>query len=138
MLEEPVVNMDGNNIKWVRLRPGKDVGLSLVAQHNDNFIVKYYNAYKKLQALLANPEYNQGIVLQPGMMLVFDNYRVCHGKSEIDPSTHRVLKGAYIGEDSWHNRWCLLLGQRSGLDTIWLYGCTDEALAVLAQRNEEC
>ena len=137
MLEQPVVNMDGKNIKWVRIRPGKDLGLSLVAQHDDNFIVKYYYAYKELQALLADPKYNQGIVLRPRMMLVLDNYRVCHGRSEIDPSTHRVLKGAYIGEDSWHNRWRLLLRQRSSLDTIWLYGCTDEALAVLAQRNEE-
>ena len=136
MYEEPVVNMDGNNIKWVRIRPGKDVGVSLVS-HDDNFIMKYYDAYKKLQTLLADPKYKQGFVLQPGMMLVFDNYRVCHGRSEIDPSTHRVLKSAYVSEDSWHNRWRLLLGQRSGLDTIWLYGCTDEALAVLAQRKED-
>ena len=70
MLEEPVVNMDGMNIKWFCIRPGKVFGLSLVAQHDDNFIVKYYNAYKKLQALLADPKYNQGIVLRPGMMLV--------------------------------------------------------------------
>ena len=136
MYEEPVVNMDGNNIKWVRIRPGKDVGVSLVS-HDDNFIMKYYDAYKKLQTLLADQKYKQGFVLQPGMMLVFDNYRVCHGRSEIDPSTHRVLKSAYVSEDSWHNRWRLLLGQRSGLDTIWLYGCTDEALAVLAQRKED-
>ena len=99
--------------------------------------MKYYDAYKKLQMLLADPNYKQGVVLRPGMMLVFDNYRMCHGRSEIDPSTHRVLKSAYVSEDSWHNRWRLLLGQRSGLDTIWLYGCTDEALAVLAQRNED-
>ena len=51
MLEEPVINMDGNNIKWVHIHPGKDVRLSLVAQHDDNFIVKYYNAYKKLEGL---------------------------------------------------------------------------------------
>ena len=137
MYEEPVVYMDGKNIKWVRIRPGKDVGLSLVAEHDDNFIIKYYRAYKKLQALLADPKYKQGFVLQPGMMLVFDNYRLCHGRSEIDPSTHRVLKSAYVGEDSWCNRWRLMLGEMSGLDTKWLYGCTDEALAVLAQRNEK-
>ena len=81
MLEEPVVNMDGKNIKWVCIRPGKDLGLSLVAQHDDNFIVKYYYANKELQALLADPKYNQGIVLRPRMMLVLDNYRVCHGRT---------------------------------------------------------
>ena len=50
--------------------------------------MKYYRAYKKLQALLANPKYKQGFVLQPGMMLIVDNYRVCHGRSGSDPSTH--------------------------------------------------
>ena len=117
--------------------PGKDVGLSLVTEHDDNFIIKYYSAYKKLQALLADPKYKQGFVLRPGMMLVFDNHRLCHERSEIDPSTHRVLKSSYVGEDSWCNRWRLMLGEMSGLDTKWLYGCTDEALAVLAQRNEK-
>ena len=70
--------------------------------------MKYYRAYKKLQALLANPKYKQGFVLQPGMMLIVDNYRVCHGRSGSDPSTHWVLKSAYVGEDSCviDGAWC--------------------------------
>ena len=59
------------------------------------------------------------------MMLIVDNYRLCHGRSEIDPSTHRVLKSAYVGEDSWCKRWHLMLGEMSGLDK-WLYDCTDD------------
>jgi len=30
-----------------------------------------------------------------------------------------------------------MLGQKSGLDTKWLYGCSDEALTVLAQWKED-
>ena len=134
--EEPLVSMDGNNIKCVYIRRGKDVGLPL-GTYDDNFIQNYYNAYNKLHALLDDSKYTQEFVLRPGMMVVLDNYRVCHARSEIHPSTHRILKSAYVDEDSWRNRWRLMLGQRSGLDNKWLYGCTDEALAVLAQRKEE-
>ena len=132
--EEPVVAMEGSSIKRIRMHRGKDVGLHL-GPHDDEFIRKYYVAYRKLQALLNDPKYAQEFVLQPGMMLVVDNYRLCHGRSEIHPSTHRVAKTAYIGEDGWCNRWRLMLGQKSGLDTKWLYGCSDEALAVLAERK---
>ena len=100
-------------------------------------IKKYYDAYGKLQTMLADPKYIQEFVLRPGMMLVFDNFRVCHGRSEIHDSTHRVLKLAYIGEDVWRNRWRLMLAQKSGLDAKWLFGCSDEALTALAQRNED-
>jgi len=134
ILEEPVVCMEGNNFKRIHLRRGKDVGISL-GSCDDECMWKYYEAYGKLYDLISDPKYTQGFVLKPGMMLVFDNYRVCHGRSEIHPSTHRVAKSAYIAEEGWHNRWRLMLGQMSGLDTKWLYGCSDEALAVLAQRN---
>ena len=136
ILEEPVVRMEGNNIYRIRMHRGKDIGLSL-GPHDDEFMKKYYVAYGKLQALLNDPKYTQEFVLKPGMMLVVDNYRLCHGRSEIHPSTHRVLKTAYVSEDGWCNRWRLMLGQKSGLDTKWLYGCSDEALTVLAQWKED-
>ena len=137
IMEDPVVCMEGNKIKRIQIRRGKDVGLSLGVGHDDECVRRFYDAYGKLAALISDPKYTQGFVLKPGMMLVFDNDRVCHGRSEIHPSTHRVGKSAYIVEEGWRNRWRLLLGQRSGLDAKWLYGCSDEALAVLAQRNED-
>ena len=137
VLEDPVVCMDGDKIQRIHIRRGKDVGLSLGVAHDDACVRRYYKAYEKLYNLISDPKYTQGFVLKPGMMLVYDNYRVCHGRSEIHPSTHRVGKLAYIGEDGWCNRWRLMLAQWSGLDIKWLYGCSDEALAVLAQRNED-
>lgn len=87
--------------------------------------------------MLTYPKYTQDFVLQPGMMLVIDNYRLCHARSEIPPSTHRVAMSAYISEDGWCNRWRLMLGKQSGLDAKWLFGCSDEALKLLAQRSED-
>lgn len=117
--EEPAVCTEGNNIKRIHVSRGKNVGLSLGA-HDDAFIRNYYAAYGKLEAMLTYPKYTQDFVLQPGMMLVIDNYRLCHARSEIPPSTHRVAMSAYISEDGWCNRWRLMLGKQSGLDAKWL------------------
>ena len=36
----------------------------------------------------------------------------------------------------WRTRWRVMLGEKSGLDEKWLYGCSQEALQILANRLE--
>ncbi len=57
----------------------------------------FYEAYQALMALARQEQYSVRYQLQPGEMVMFDNRRVMHGRSEFDPATgDRLLRGYYI------------------------------------------
>ncbi len=62
---------------------------------------KFYEARKKLYYLYESEEFELNFRLDSGMLMMFDNIRVLHGRTEYDINTgFRHLQGCYIDHDS--------------------------------------
>ena len=93
-------------------------------------------AYRRFTELLQDPEYNAEFLLRPGQVLVVDNWRVLHGRTGIwNPNLQRILFGAYVEEETFRCRRRILLGEETGMSDLWLMGCSDRALEILAERH---
>jgi len=60
---------------------------------------KFYQAYDKLAHFIAKEEGEFWIKLKPGSVLLIDNWRVMHGRSEFDGE--RIMCGCYLPRDEW-------------------------------------
>ena len=61
----------------------------------------FYAARKKLYYLYESEEFELNFRLESGMLMMFDNIRVLHGRTEYDVNTgFRHLQGCYIDHDS--------------------------------------
>ncbi|CAK7275473.1 hypothetical protein SEPCBS57363_006700 [Sporothrix epigloea] len=65
--------------------------------------VRWYNAARKWQAILKRPEVEYWTQLQPGKPLIFDNWRVLHGRSSF--AGVRRMCGGYTARDDFISRW---------------------------------
>ncbi|XP_014557039.1 hypothetical protein COCVIDRAFT_26239 [Bipolaris victoriae FI3] len=62
-------------------------------------VEKWYDAARKFDALLKKKENEYWEQLKPGRVLIFDNWRVLHGRSSF--TGKRRICGAYINRDDW-------------------------------------
>lgn len=62
----------------------------------------WYDAARKWDALLKTEENEYWEQLKPGKILVFDNWRVLHGRSAF--TGKRRICGGYINRDDWISR----------------------------------
>lgn len=62
----------------------------------------WYDAARKFDALLTKKENEYWEQLTPGRVLVFDNWRVLHGRSSF--TGKRRICGGYINRDDWMSR----------------------------------
>ncbi|SNX85609.1 related to trimethyllysine hydroxylase [Melanopsichium pennsylvanicum] len=80
----------------------------------------FYDALRKWNEILTNPEGEYWVQLKPGTGLIFDNHRVLHGRSAF--VGNRRLCGAYVNHDDYRSRLAVLRAQsdenRSGRG-IW-------------------
>ena len=61
----------------------------------------YYKARKKLSDLYNSDLYRIEFKLMPGDLIMMDNYRLLHGRTEFNPNEgKRFLQGCYIEYDS--------------------------------------
>lgn len=61
---------------------------------------KFYEAYRKLIALLHDPKFEINFKLKAGDIFSFNNRRVLHGRKEYDANSgERHLQGYYIDRD---------------------------------------
>lgn len=67
---------------------------------------KWYDAARKWEALLRSTEMEYWEQLRPGRPVVFDNWRVLHGRAAF--SGKRRMCGAYISRDDWVGRFRIL------------------------------
>ena len=84
-------------IKQVRYSPRLDY----VPLHDQREMSMFYQARQEFASLCGSSEYRQELRLRRGDLLMFDNYRVLHGRKEYN-QTHgeRILHGCYIDYDS--------------------------------------
>ena len=65
----------------------------------------FYAAYRDLMQRIRDPKYSLHVALEPGQMVMFDNHRVLHSRTEFDPSTgNRHLRGFYIERNEIDSR----------------------------------
>ncbi|MFQ5775379.1 MAG: TauD/TfdA family dioxygenase [Kiloniellaceae bacterium] len=64
-----------------------------------------YRAYRKMAAMIREPQFEVRFRLEAGQMLVFDNRRILHGREAFDPRTgRRHLAGCYLLRDDLLSR----------------------------------
>jgi trimethyllysine dioxygenase len=64
--------------------------------------ITFYKALHEWIKLLKSPEFELRIKLRPGMLVMFNNWRILHGRSSFTGS--RRLTGCYIGMDDFQSR----------------------------------
>lgn len=70
-----------------------------LAHLNSDEIEFYYSSMKKFMRLVQDESNEYWISLNPDEVLIFDNFRLLHGRSAFQG--HRVLVTAYISRDDW-------------------------------------
>lgn len=79
-----------------------------------------FDAIDRLVALLADPELQCRLLLEPGQALVFDNHRILHGRTEFDPSkAHRHLRSCHIDREVMLSQMRLLARQFAPQEAAW-------------------
>lgn len=127
-----VINLDENGqVYQIRHHENDRVPLDV----SPDKIQDLYAAYQAFTALAESPEYNAEFLIAPGQVLVNDNWRLLHGRTAIrNPRLRRILLGAYMKPETFRSRRRLLLGKKSDMSDMWLMGCSDRALEILAER----
>lgn len=64
---------------------------------------KWYDAAAKYDALLNNPKNQYWFQLKPGQLLIFDNWRVLHGRASF--TGKRRMCGGYINRDDFISKY---------------------------------
>ena len=136
MLKKELIQYDNNERRLMLCFSNYQSGVDLDSFKDQRDLKRYYEAFLFLQSKLIDPKYQQEVVLKKGCAAVFNNYRVAHGRGGIDPSSKRSLVLAFVADSMWRTRWRIMLGDKSGLDSKWLYACTEQELEILAQRKE--
>jgi gamma-butyrobetaine dioxygenase len=67
-------------------------------------VLTFYASIRPWLAALADPAHRVEVSLAPGDLLIFDNTRVLHGRTPVDPTSGRVLAGCYHAREDWHSR----------------------------------
>jgi len=71
----------------------------------------YYLAYRDLMGRMRQAKYRMQYRLKAGEMVVFDNRRVLHGRTEFEPTGHRHLRGCYVDRTEFQSRLRVLARQ---------------------------
>ncbi|PGH23316.1 trimethyllysine dioxygenase [Polytolypa hystricis UAMH7299] len=69
-------------------------------------LVKWYDAARKFNEVLKRESMERWFQLKPGSPMIFDNWRMLHGRSEF--TGKRRVCGAYINRDDFISRYLLL------------------------------
>ena len=93
-----LIQLDENKkFKQVRFSPRLD----FVPILEKNELDLYYKARKKLSTMYNSDKYRIEFKLQPKDLLMMDNYRLLHGRTEFDANEgNRFLQGCYLDFDS--------------------------------------
>lgn len=96
----PVLEHDPGTGDLLRVRWNSSDRASVELPVED--VEMWYDAARKFDALLKKKENEYWEQLKPGRVLIFDNWRVLHGRSEF--TGKRRICGGYINRDDWMSR----------------------------------
>ncbi|KAI0977195.1 trimethyllysine dioxygenase [Xylaria arbuscula] len=96
----PVLECDSNHNTVRRVRwNGSDRAVVSV----EDGTTEWYKAARKWDQILKRKEVVYRFQLEPGKILIFDNWRVLHGREAF--TGIRKMCGGYISRDDWISRW---------------------------------
>jgi gamma-butyrobetaine dioxygenase len=93
-----LIELDSNsNFKQIRFSGRLDYVPSLEPEQ----LTIFYKARKRLYELCASEDFVINFRLESGMLMMFDNHRLLHGRTKYDPNSgNRHLQGCYIEHDA--------------------------------------
>tara|TARA_B110000438_G_scaffold275873_1_gene297167 strand:+ start:1205 stop:2293 length:1089 start_codon:yes stop_codon:yes gene_type:complete len=93
-----LIELDSNNdFKQIRFSGRLDYVPALDIEK----LTLFYKARKRLYELCSSKEFIINFRLDSGMLMMFDNHRLLHGRTKYDPSSgNRHLQGCYIEHDA--------------------------------------
>ncbi|SPC67398.1 related to trimethyllysine hydroxylase [Ustilago sp. UG-2017b] len=103
----PILQHDEATGELVSVRYNNDDRSVLRVEADE--VEPFYDALRKWNEILTNPEGEYWVRLKPGMALIFDNHRVLHGRSAF--VGNRRLCGAYVNHDDYRSRLAVLRAQ---------------------------
>ncbi|KAH6654976.1 trimethyllysine dioxygenase [Truncatella angustata] len=98
----PVLEVDEATGELQRVRWNND-DRGVVPFHSEYSPEEWYDAARKWDAILRRKSVEYWFQLTPGSLLVFDNWRVLHGRSAF--TGVRRICGGYINRDDFISRW---------------------------------
>lgn len=98
----PLIELDTRGrVRQVRLSNRTDA----VPADDPDLLERYYSARKRLTELVNDPRFQLTFKLEPGDLLIMDNYRVFHGRTGYKPgSGHRHMRQCYMDRDAVSSR----------------------------------
>jgi gamma-butyrobetaine dioxygenase len=97
----PVINLDHlGNIVEIKY----NAHIAEIFDLPESVMHEYYVAYRDLMQRLQLPKYQIQIKLVEGMMAVFDNRRVLHGRQSYEATGKRHLRGCYVDRTEFKSR----------------------------------
>ena len=97
----PILNLDPISRELYQIRFNNEDRSPLTSQ-NPKKVINFYKALHEWMKLLRRSENELWIKLVPGRFVLFNNWRVLHGRSSFTGS--RRLVGCYIGMDNFQSK----------------------------------
>ncbi|XP_026474281.1 trimethyllysine dioxygenase, mitochondrial [Ctenocephalides felis] len=95
--EGPIIRLKNGSEELEQIRFNiYDRAIVKIPEHD---MQNYYGDMKLLSSYITNPKFELWFKLQPGTVLLFDNWRIFHGRAAY--TGHRVMSGCYVSRDDW-------------------------------------
>ncbi|RIA86792.1 hypothetical protein C1645_778718 [Glomus cerebriforme] len=111
----PILNHDPLTHELYQIRYNND-DRSTLSHLSPEEIESFYDALRKWNKILIDKESEYWVKLEPGRVLIFDNWRVLHGRAEF--TGHRRLIGAYLNWDDYRSRLKISVLSRQEIDEM--------------------
>lgn len=99
----PIINHDPATGMLYQIRYNNDDRSTMTAWQDDSEVEDFYDALRAWEEVLTRPSEELWFPLKPGTALVFDNWRVLHGRAAFTGSNRRMC-GGYINRDDYESR----------------------------------
>ena len=98
----PLIELDDRGrVRQVRMSNRTDA----VAAGDPDLLDRYYRARRRMTDLVNDPAFQLHFKLEPGDLLIMDNFRLFHGRAGYKPGTgHRHMRQCYMDRDSVGSR----------------------------------
>jgi len=108
----PLIELDPRGrLRQVRMSNRTDS----VAAQDPELLDRYYRARRRMTDLVNDPGFQLQFKLEPGDLLIMDNYRLFHGRTGYKPGTgHRHMRQCYMDRDSVGSRRKVLARRLAG------------------------
>jgi len=97
----PILNHNPLTNELYQIRYNND-DRSTLSHLSSEEVEAFYDALRKWNDILINKDNEYWVKLEPGRALIFDNWRVLHGREEF--TGHRRLIGAYLNWDDYRSK----------------------------------